>query len=138
LYIGLTALAGVSAIPLWHDGLAEIGNIYATVSWLVWASVLLILMTSAMNKDQQWSAFGWVSSLLITAAYIYLIDPQRDYNGNAVWIFWIVLLTYFIKIEHPAVLKEETLSPGRKVLGWISMIIFILCISPNPISIVTQ
>jgi membrane-associated protease RseP (regulator of RpoE activity) len=53
-YIGLTALAGVSAIPLLHDVLAEIDNIYATVSWLVWASVLLILMTPAMNKDQQW------------------------------------------------------------------------------------
>ena len=137
-FVLLTALAGVSAIPLLFEALKDIDNVYATVSWLVWASVLFVLMVSAMKKDQQWTAFGWVASLILTAVYIYIIDPERTFNGNAVWLFWIVLLTYFIKIEHPPVLKEEALSPGRKVLGWLSMLIFILCISPNPISIITE
>src|SRR5690625_5683923 len=50
-----------------------------------------------------------------------------------IWVFWSFFLAYFVKLEHPPVLIEEPLSTGRKILGWSSLVVFVLCISPLPI-----
>jgi membrane-associated protease RseP (regulator of RpoE activity) len=50
------------------------------------------------------------------------------------WIFWALLILLIIKIKHPPVMnEEEPLDPVRKIIGIISLIIFILCFIPMPI-----
>ena len=48
--------------------------------------------------------------------------------------FLVFFHCIYCKIEHPPVPYEEELSPGRTILGWLSMLIFILCISLNPLT----
>ncbi len=48
------------------------------------------------------------------------------------WLFWAFILYFFIKIKHPPVPHFENLSIGRKMLGYIAIIIFILSFSPTP------
>lgn len=48
------------------------------------------------------------------------------------WLFWALILYFFIKIKHPPVPHFEKLSPGRIILGYIAILIFILSFSPTP------
>jgi len=56
--------------------------------------------------------------------------------GIFFWIGWFVwaLLIYFLGLKHPYITDEDTfLSPGRKFLGVLVLIIFVLSFTPDPI-----
>ncbi len=79
--------------------------------------------------------------LLVEAWWLYLIG------------FWIVLLGFYALVarlfmrvriplrrmysgqalRHPPVMNEEPLDPARRVVGWLCLIIFLLCFIPAPI-----
>lgn len=49
------------------------------------------------------------------------------------WFVWLIL-AFIIRIGHPPTLNDAIpLDKKRKVVGWISFLIFILCFSPVPI-----
>lgn len=61
---------------------------------------------------------------------IILISQFNSY----VYILWPVLILVFIKFKHPPTLDDSIpIGPGRKFLGYIAYIIFIVCFSPMPI-----
>lgn len=53
--------------------------------------------------------------------------------GTAGWLVWAALLFFVIKLDHPPIYDFEPLNPGRKVLGWCTMILFVLIFPPVPI-----
>tara|TARA_R110000868_G_scaffold259361_16_gene517540 strand:+ start:11316 stop:12560 length:1245 start_codon:yes stop_codon:yes gene_type:complete len=136
-FFGITILAGIEAVPLIHDLLIEKGfdNNFGMVSWLIWIGALFLIMQKAFHRDQYWVASLLPLSIISSGIYIYLIQGPVDAQSSIIWVFWSVFIAFVVKVEHPPVLIENPLSPTRKVLGWLSMLIFVLCISLNPISI---
>ena len=132
----ITVMAGVEAIPVLHDYLMQKGfdNNFGVVSWLIWTGSLFLIMQKAFHRDQLWVASLLPASLISSGLYIYLLSENDGSQSSIIWIFWSVFIAFVIKVEHPPVLIEAPLSPTRKVLGWLSMLIFVLCISFNPIS----
>ena len=64
-----------------------------------------------------------------------LIDTMLSLNmeiGWSGWLFWALILYFVIKVKHPPVTVHEKLSPGRMILGYISLIVFLLTFSPTP------
>ncbi len=53
-------------------------------------------------------------------------------EGYSGWFFFIFLLSKVLGVFHPKALIEEEISTNRKILGWISLLIFALCFSPEP------
>ena len=51
------------------------------------------------------------------------------------WILWAIILTRFLGINHPPTMLDHTLSPGRKLVGWLAIVIFFLCLTPVPFGI---
>jgi len=51
------------------------------------------------------------------------------------WLFWALLIAVFIKVQHPPVAVEESLSRRRMLLGWTSYLMLLLSITPAPIYI---
>ena len=43
------------------------------------------------------------------------------------WLLWALLIRFFIKIDHPELGDDEPLSRNRKIVGWASMLILVLC-----------
>ena len=134
-FAGLTVMAGIESVPFIHLTLDTWGldNAYGSLSWLVWAGVLFLLLRRAYHSDHRWMAPVFVSSLIATAGYLFLIKGTLDTTNSLIWIVWSFFIAYFVHIEHPPALRERPLDPVRRFLGWLSMIIFILCISPNPL-----
>jgi membrane-associated protease RseP (regulator of RpoE activity) len=51
------------------------------------------------------------------------------------WIMWSLLLLWLTRRQgHPVIDDPLELTPGRKRLGWIALIVFILCFTYEPIS----
>lgn len=128
----IATLGGIEAIPFlflnidgWLPG-------YGFVSVMLWALVLLFLFRKGFHGDHTWMAPAWAASLISAVAYLYVTSGFTQ-SGSLIWVFWSFFLVYFVKIEHPPVIFERPLSLWRKRLGWISMAVFILCISPTPI-----
>jgi membrane-associated protease RseP (regulator of RpoE activity) len=55
--------------------------------------------------------------------------------GWSGWFIWALLLFFIVKLEHPPVEVFLPLDNRRKVLGWISIIIFFLSFSLTPFSL---
>jgi hypothetical protein len=55
--------------------------------------------------------------------------------GFGSWLLFAFLLGRFMGIYHPPAIIEEPLSVGRKILGWVAMVILVLCFTPVPIEI---
>jgi membrane-associated protease RseP (regulator of RpoE activity) len=48
------------------------------------------------------------------------------------WIVWSVIL-FFLGRRHPMVYDSAELGPGRRKLGWIALVVFLLCFAYAPI-----
>ncbi|MDP4678977.1 MAG: site-2 protease family protein [Cyclobacteriaceae bacterium] len=59
------------------------------------------------------------------------IFPSAE--GYAGWLLFAFVLGRFMGIYHPPILIDQPLDTKRKIIGWISLLVFILCFSPKPI-----
>jgi len=129
----ITALAGIEAVPFIHAVVIEWNSTLGSFSILIWAFFLFFLIRKAFHNEFEWITPVWALSVLLSAGYLFLIADGMQQTGSLIWVFWSFFLTFFVGLEHPPALYEQNLTKKRKVLGWTSMAIFILCISPNPI-----
>ncbi|MDZ7716627.1 MAG: site-2 protease family protein [Balneolaceae bacterium] len=130
----LTILAGIEFIPFVHIFLGEWSHPTGFYSLVIWAGILFLLLRKGYHNEHTWIAPVLVISLISSAAYLFFqVDSLGSANSSLIWIVWCFFIAYFVGIEHPPVLNEEKLDPTRRFLGWLCMIIFVLCISPNPL-----
>src|SRR6478672_5474893 len=71
-------------------------------------------------------AFGVLAFQL---AFSFIFPKVEGYHG---WLVFGFILSRFLGIHHPPCPDETPLSRGRKILGWIAILFFILCFSPTP------
>jgi membrane-associated protease RseP (regulator of RpoE activity) len=60
---------------------------------------------------------------------MWFFPDVRGYSGYIVFAF---LIGRFLGVYHPPALFDQPLGPGRKLLGCLALLIFILCFSPEP------
>ena len=56
----------------------------------------------------------------------------KGYEG---WLLFAFVVGTFIGIEHPRSDIEQPLDENRIMIGWIALLVFVLCFSPAPIRI---
>jgi hypothetical protein len=73
--------------------------------------------------------------LLATAIFsvqfitVMFLPVNRGYAG---WLVFAFIIGRFLGVNHPPAIFDRPLSTGRKILGWIALIIFIISFSPRP------
>lgn len=92
---------------------------------------ILYLCTYSMfpQKRDRWM---YAAIMLAVQFFLSSFSGWEGYNG---WIFFGVLLGRFVGIQHPTTADDSPLSANRKIVGWIALIVFALCFSPQPIVI---
>ncbi len=76
-----------------------------------------------------------INALLLSVAVFagqYIVTSFWGLEGYSGWLVFAFVLGRFLGVYHPPAMYEEPLSTGRKVLGWLSLVIFILCFTPEP------
>ncbi|RRB07342.1 site-2 protease family protein [Larkinella rosea] len=53
-------------------------------------------------------------------------------NGYPGFLLFILILGRFLGVYHPETEDDEPLGTGRIILGWLALLIFVLCFSPKP------
>jgi membrane-associated protease RseP (regulator of RpoE activity) len=59
----------------------------------------------------------------------YILPTLEGYQG---WLFFGFLLGRMMGIQHPEVTGFRVVNKQRRLLGWLAILVFILCFSPQP------
>jgi membrane-associated protease RseP (regulator of RpoE activity) len=72
---------------------------------------------------------------IFTAQYLIatLFPHAQGYSG---WLLFAFIIGRFIGIQHPPCEIEEPLSTERVVIGWLALVIFVLCFTPQPVQLI--
>jgi membrane-associated protease RseP (regulator of RpoE activity) len=53
--------------------------------------------------------------------------------GGETWLLWAVITTFVIRFRHPPTMDESPLDLRRKIIGYVTIVIFVLCFTPSPL-----
>lgn len=73
----------------------------------------------------------WMIAVMIASGQFFLVYLFPSVSGYPFWLVFAFILGRFLGVEHPKA-EELPIDTGRKLLGWLSLVIFILCFSPQP------
>ena len=113
-------------------GLASSELFVEAMVWLVLATLLYIMLHRIFQGHLRLivpALFG----IVLIAALARAAGPVLTQFGYLWWLLWCFLLIFVIRVDHPPVLYAEPLTRGRRVLGIISLLIFVLCFSIKPL-----
>ncbi len=104
----------------------------ARAAWVgVLATALNLLPIGQLDGGHILYAFiGQRSSILSRILVVLLIPIGLLYSYS--WLLWAAFL-FFFGMRHPVVYDRNPLGGARTALGWLSLIIFILCFTVEPI-----
>jgi len=71
--------------------------------------------------------------LLMFALQFSLMVYMPGIKGYEGWLLFAFVVGRFIGVEHPPCEIEQRLDTRRVIIGWIALLVFILCFSPAPI-----
>ncbi len=101
------------------------------IAVVAYAFFLFYLLGKTGYSNQQ----KLIISLGIIALQEFLLLTFPGIEGYGGWMLFAFIIGRYLGVFHPPVAVEEPLTPGRKVLGWLALIIFILSFSPQPLVI---
>ena len=96
--------------------------------FLLYAGYLYIVFERVMPNAKMALALATIV-FCVHLGLAFLIPGIKGYPG---WLVFGLLLSRLLGIFHPPAPDEAPLSTGRKVLGWLTVLIFILSFSPAP------
>ena len=80
-----------------------------------------------------------ILSSLSLLSFQYLIQELTGWEATGIiWLVYSFIAVRLIKLDHPPAYIEQPLNFTRKILGIISLVIFILCFTPDPLKIVVM
>jgi len=100
-----------------------------------------LLYMIPINIGLYYLAFGKMRKkpldILLLAVTVFTIQFLLGYIypgivGYPGWLIFAFLIGRFLGVHHPPALVDDKLDLKRQVLGWIALLIFVLCFSPRP------
>jgi membrane-associated protease RseP (regulator of RpoE activity) len=126
VFIAFLFYAGLGFISPFEAGEKLIYEIPLFVAFLFFALHGLGLET----RNALLAALG-----ILTAQYL-LVTLFPTLQGYPGWLLFAFIIGRFIGVPHPPSEIEQPLTQGRVVMGWIALVIFVLCFTPDPIALV--
>jgi membrane-associated protease RseP (regulator of RpoE activity) len=89
---------------------------------------LLYLTFYSVSSNWQNRLLLALAVLAVQMAVLYFFPLIEGYNF---WMVFAFLIGRFLGVYHPPALEDRPLNTPRKILGWITLIIFIISFSPQ-------
>ena len=105
----------------------------ARAAWVgMFATAMNLLPIGQLDGGHIYYAFFQRSHKTVSKVLCFALLPV----GWFFWHGWILmgLLLLFLGRRHPVIDDPSELSPGRRQLGWLALVIFVLCFIYDPIS----
>ena len=102
----------------------------AVAQWLYPGyAIYLFLVFQKMVPQVKYAFMLVLGVIAVQLGLAYLIPGVNGYHG---WLVFGFILARFLGVFHPPAPNEQPLSWGRKLLGGLALLVFILCFSPMP------
>ena len=98
---------------------------------LLYLGYLFVVFRRMFRDKPVQIPLGIALGTFLVQGIINLIVPGIEIN--AIWLLYPLILVMMVGVDHPPAMINEKLTLGRKILGWLSIVIFILCFTPRPI-----
>jgi membrane-associated protease RseP (regulator of RpoE activity) len=72
---------------------------------------------------------------IFTSQYL-IVTFFPHFRGYSGWLLFAFIIGRFIGIKHSPCEIEQPLTRERVVLGWLALLIFVLCFAPDPIQLI--
>ena len=104
----------------------------ARAAWVgIFATALNLLPIGQLDGGHILYAFIGERHRLLSKIFVAALVPMGYFSIS--WVFWAVLL-FFFGLKHPRIYDSAEMGSGRKKLGWLALVMFLLCFSLSPIS----
>lgn len=90
--------------------------------------VVVVVVLALISLPELFISFAASDNFHIPEFFNVFIVP-----GGSSWIFWVIMIVFIIKFKHPPVDSYEPLDMKRKLIGYLTVLIFILSFTPSPI-----
>jgi membrane-associated protease RseP (regulator of RpoE activity) len=120
VFIGYAGL-GLFSIQDSYENLLLYGTLY----------LFFLYVTLERSFESRLTALVMAAAIFTTQFVLKTVFPTVEgYQG---WLLFGFIIGRFLGTAHPKALDEQTpLSPFRQFLGWLALLIFLLCFSPTP------
>ncbi|RIY10535.1 site-2 protease family protein [Hymenobacter rubripertinctus] len=125
LFVGFIFYAGLGLFSLTSD----------TDTWLYGAGPYALYLWAVLRRAMPTARRALLLAAAVWLGQIALSSGFPGLEGNPGWLLFGLLLARATGIFHPPAPDERPLSAGRKVLGWVMLVIFVLCFAPSPVVI---
>ncbi len=125
LFVAFIFYAGLGLFSLHSD----------TDTWLYGALPYALYLWAVLRRAVPTPRRALLLMAAVWLGQVALSSTFAGLEGNPGWLLFGLLLARATGIFHPPAPDERPLSPGRKVLGWLMLLIFALCFAPSPIII---
>ena len=94
------------------------------------AYVFIVYMCAFSMFKEKRDRLLYATVMLTVQFFISSFFHLEGYSG---WLLFSLLIGRFIGVDHPPVIEDKPLDVNRQILGWVALIIFVLCFSPQPL-----
>lgn len=117
---------------IFYAGLGVV-NPYDDLSHLLIAIPLYIgFLYICFRKSGLENQTIWTIVLGIVAVQYLLVNIFPSIEGYMGWLFFAFLLGRVMGLNHPEVNGFKPLDRRRQLIGWIAIVIFVMCFTPQP------
>ena len=125
---------GMGFIQEMRPALYEIGALWGRLSWLILATIYYGYLYRIYGGTHRYMMAA-LAGLMVAVGGAVAVGPALLSYGYTGWLVWTLLIVFLVRVEHPPVMQEQTLTPTRRVLGYVAIAIFVLCFSIRPLSV---
>ena len=125
---------GMGFIQEIRPALYEMGPLWGRTAWLILATIYYGYLYRIYNGAHRYMMAG-LAVLMVSVGGAAAIGSTLMSYGYTGWLVWTLLIVFLVRVEHPPVMREEELTPTRRVLGYLAIAIFVLCFSIRPLSV---
>ncbi|MFB6279507.1 MAG: site-2 protease family protein [Salinibacter sp.] len=122
---------GVGFMAETRRALFELGPWVGRSSWIILAAIYYGYLYKIFGGTSRRTLLGLCGLLGSVAAAMMLGLSGVGWTG---WLVWSLLIIFLVRVKHPPVMRPQSLTPTRRILGYAAIAIFILCFSLQPLS----
>jgi membrane-associated protease RseP (regulator of RpoE activity) len=119
-----------AGLGIFKDNL--VGNVFkSTEDLVVFAPLYLYFLYFIFSRVTEKSLNNLMIASCVFSAQFFCEFFSWDIIGFNGWFLFAVLIGRFLGVHHPPAYIDEPLDVKRKIIGWVSLVIFIICFTPN-------
>ena len=125
LFLIMVTISGIGLVPL-----GELDFSFAISLLLYGWFLMLTFHHFEKNMRKRFLLVIWIMIIQMFANKFFPLEGDYGF-----YLFFSFLIGRFLGVDHPRALDNKSLSPGRKILGWITLAVFVISFTPRPLYI---